>query len=128
MSYRDYSPNKGRGYGRDLPVPSKWTNTEAERVYRSLFEPRLIDMYLVEAYPRPECTAWPATPRGHEHTDDCTVCANLRSAYGDSPHVVPYVMWDEPGHHENAEQYIARHIANARQRLGGVPWHGATAT
>jgi hypothetical protein len=80
-------------------------------------------MWLVEAEPRPLCTAWPATPRAHVHTDDCPVCSKLRRAYGDKPHIIAYRSWDEPRPDENAETYLLRHIRLARQYLGGIPYH-----
>lgn len=117
------SPNKGRGAARELPLPPAWTNATAEAVFRDLSRtPCLVDMYLVEEYPRPLCTAWPATPRGHHHDDDCAVCASLRRAYGDGPHVIAYRMWDDPAPGEDAEAYIVRHLAHAKQCLGGVPY------
>ena len=120
----NFSSNTARSAVRELPVPAAWTDPDAESVYRAASAGALVDMYLVEANPQPECTAWPATPRKHVHTSNCAICAGLRRAYGDVPHVIAYRLWDDPGPGEDAQHYLARHIVHARQLLGGVPWHG----
>jgi hypothetical protein len=119
---REFSSNTGRSHARDLPQPAQWTNSVAKRVFENLSRPgTLTDLFLVEADRRPDCTAFPGTRPGHVHTEDCPVCAGLKQAYGDTPHVIAYRLWDEPGPRENAETYIARHLQHARQLLGGVP-------
>ena len=118
------SSNQDRSWARDLPQPTRWTDPVAERVYRRLSRPGTItDLYLVEAHPRPPCTAHIPRPRNHTHGPNCRICADIIRVYGDSPHVIAYRLWDEPHGTENAQSYIARHIAHARQMLGGVPYH-----
>jgi hypothetical protein len=122
MAHRSHT-NSARGYARDLPQPAQWLNPTAKQVFDQLLYPgTLVDMYIVEVEARPECTASPGAPLGHRHTTDCTVCARLKKAYGLAPRVVAYRDWDKPSHTDNAETYLARHIVNAHQRLGGIPW------
>lgn len=104
MQPREFSSNLGRSYARDLATPSSWTNPVARRVFEFLSRPgTLTDMFLVEAHPRP--------------VDPAVI-----SAYGDAPHVIAYRLWDEPGPNEDAQSYLVRHIARAKQALGGVPY------
>lgn len=123
QSHRNPSPNTARSYAHELPAPAEWSDPTAKRVFDDLTRsPCLVDMYLVEAMPRPLCEAWPATPRRHKHGPDCPICAGLVRAYGDTPHVIAYRLWDEPGPTENAEDYLIRHIAFAKQRMGALPY------
>lgn len=110
--------NNARSWARELASPEQWTNALARRVYDALPAAGIVDMWLVEKHPQPMCASWPATPRTHVHSAGCSVCAGLVTAYGDSPHVIAYRLWDQPGDHENAEDYLARHIARASQLLG----------
>jgi len=100
---REPAANTARSHARELPLPQQWHNEAARLVYEFLSRPGTsVDMYLVEPNP----------PRLSE---------NERRCYGDDPNVIAFRLWGVPLPLDNAETYIARHIALARQRLGGVP-------
>jgi hypothetical protein len=102
--YRDFSSNTARSYARDLPAPATWSDGVAKRVYDEMLPfGTLVDMFLIEPDPAPQS-------------------AEFVRAYGETPNVIAYRLWDVPGTAENAEAYLVRHIARARQYLGGIPY------
>lgn len=96
------SPNTARGWARELPEPASWTDPIAKRVYDAL-SVGIVDLYLIE------CDAQPVS-------DD------EARAYPGAVNVIAYRLWDAPGPSEDAQRYLVRHIAKARQQLGGKPY------